>query len=89
MIAATALTIASGLASAADQPGSFPGVVIDAKIIGGDQYEPLYSRIGEWEHGILDAHALTMQQSWTVRSLGDILTESSADLVAPGPAHAS
>ena len=47
------------------------------------------SRIGEWEHGILDAHALTMRQSWTARSLGDIVTESSADLVAPGPAHAS
>ena len=49
MIAAAALIMASGLASAADQPGSFPGVVIDAKIIGGDQYEPLYTRIGEWE----------------------------------------
>ncbi len=49
MIAAAALVLAPGLASAADQPGSFPGVVIDAKLIGGDQYEPLYSRIGEWE----------------------------------------
>ena len=49
MTAAAALVMASGLASAADQPGSFPGVVIDAKIIGGDQYEPLYARIGEWE----------------------------------------
>ena len=49
MIAAAALIMASGLASAAEQPGSFPGVVIDAKIIGGDQYEPLYTRIGEWE----------------------------------------
>ena len=49
MIASAALIMASGLASAADQPGSFPGVVIDAKIIGGDQYEPLYTRIGEWE----------------------------------------
>jgi multiple sugar transport system substrate-binding protein len=41
-IAAAALSMASGLAPAANQPGSFPGVVIDAKIIGGDQYEPLY-----------------------------------------------
>ena len=49
MIAAASLIMAPGLASAADQPGSFPGVVIDAKIIGGDQYEPLYTRIGEWE----------------------------------------
>jgi len=49
MIAAAALTMAPGLASAANQPGSFPGIVIDAKIIGGDQYEPLYTRIGEWE----------------------------------------
>ena len=49
MIAAAALIMAPGLASAANQPGSFPGVVIDAKLIGGDQYEPLYSRIGEWE----------------------------------------
>ena len=49
MIAAAALITASSLASAADQPGSFPGVVIGAKIIGGDQYEPLYTRIGEWE----------------------------------------
>jgi len=50
LIAAAALIMASGLASAADQPGSFPGVVIDAKIIGGDQYEPLYTRIGEWRN---------------------------------------
>ena len=49
MTAAAALIMASGLASAADQPGSFPGVAIDAKIIGGEQYEPLYTRIGEWE----------------------------------------
>ncbi|MDP3526444.1 MAG: sugar ABC transporter substrate-binding protein [Hoeflea sp.] len=30
-------------------PGSFTGVTIDAKLIGGQQYESLYSRIGEWE----------------------------------------
>ena len=36
-------------ASAADLPGSFPGVTIDAKLIGGQQYEPLYARIAEWE----------------------------------------
>src|ERR1700689_646848 len=49
MTASTALVMTSGLALAADHPGSFPGVVIDAKMIGGDQYEPLYTRIGEWE----------------------------------------
>ena len=49
MIATATLIMASGLASAGNQPGSFAGVTIDAKIIGGDQYEPLYTRIGEWE----------------------------------------
>ncbi len=29
--------------------GSFPGVTIDAKLIGGQEYEPLYARIPEWE----------------------------------------
>ncbi|WP_244529278.1 sugar ABC transporter substrate-binding protein [Rhizobium sp. NFR03] len=29
--------------------GKFDGVVIDAKLIGGQQYEPLYARIAEWE----------------------------------------
>ena len=43
------LLIASGLASAANLPGSFPGVTIDAKLIGGQEYEPLYARIAEWE----------------------------------------
>ena len=33
----------------ADLPGKFDGVTIDAKLIGGQQYEPLYERIGEWE----------------------------------------
>ncbi len=34
---------------AADLPGKFDGVTIDAKLIGGQQYEALYERIGEWE----------------------------------------
>ncbi|MBM7048593.1 sugar ABC transporter substrate-binding protein [Rhizobium lusitanum] len=34
---------------AADLPGKFQGVTIDAKLIGGQQYEPLYARISEWE----------------------------------------
>ncbi|MFS8112118.1 sugar ABC transporter substrate-binding protein [Rhizobium jaguaris] len=40
---------ASSAISAADLPGKFPGVTIDAKLIGGQQYEPLYARISEWE----------------------------------------
>ena len=47
---AIALTAAGvGVAGAAGLPGSFPGVTIDAKLIGGQQYEPLYARIAEWE----------------------------------------
>jgi multiple sugar transport system substrate-binding protein len=38
-----------GVALAADLPGKFDGVTIDAKLIGGQQYEGLYARIGEWE----------------------------------------
>lgn len=41
--------LASGPVSAADLPGKFEGVTIDAKLIGGQQYEPLYARIAEWE----------------------------------------
>ncbi len=33
----------------AELPGKFEGVTIDAKLIGGQQYEPLDERIGEWE----------------------------------------
>ncbi|MEP7457211.1 sugar ABC transporter substrate-binding protein [Phyllobacterium sp. SB3] len=33
----------------AELPGKFDGVTIDAKLIGGQQYEKLYERIGEWE----------------------------------------
>ena len=43
------LIFASGAALAASLPGSFPGVTIDAKLIGGQEYEPLYARIAEWE----------------------------------------
>ena len=38
-----------GVAGAADLPGKFDGVTIDAKLIGGQQYEALYARIAEWE----------------------------------------
>ena len=39
----------SGIAGAQDLPGKFDGVTIDAKLIGGQQYEGLYNRIAEWE----------------------------------------
>jgi len=41
--------LASGIAGAQDLPGKFDGVTIEAKLIGGQQYEPLYARIAEWE----------------------------------------
>src|SRR5579863_7460051 len=47
--AIAALVVAAGSSLAAELPGSFPGVTIDAKLIGGQEYEPLYGRIAEWE----------------------------------------
>lgn len=44
-----ALAVLGGFAAAQDLPGKFEGVTIDAKLIGGQQYEALYARIGEWE----------------------------------------
>lgn len=44
-----ALTMATGASFAAELPGKFQGVTIDAKLIGGQQYEKLYERIAEWE----------------------------------------
>ncbi|MBB2973375.1 sugar ABC transporter substrate-binding protein [Mesorhizobium sp. RMAD-H1] len=53
LAAASAVAIIAALsgtvASAQDLPGKFEGVTIDAKLIGGQQYEALYQRIGEWE----------------------------------------
>ncbi|CAH2399994.1 sugar ABC transporter substrate-binding protein [Mesorhizobium ventifaucium] len=43
------LALGTSAALAADLPGKFDGVTIDAKLIGGQQYEGLYARIGEWE----------------------------------------
>ena len=49
-VAAGALMCAwAGTVGAADLPGKFDGVTIDAKLIGGQQYEALYARIAEWE----------------------------------------
>jgi multiple sugar transport system substrate-binding protein len=49
MPAIAAIIAATGSSFAADSPGSFPGVTIGAKLIGGQLYEPLYARIAEWE----------------------------------------
>ena len=38
--------VAATSASAQDQ---FAGITIEAKLIGGQQYEALYSRISDWE----------------------------------------
>ena len=43
------LALGTGAAFAQDLPGKFEGVTIDAKLIGGQQYEALYARIPEWE----------------------------------------
>jgi len=43
------LVLGTGAAFAQDLPGKFEGVTIDAKLIGGQQYEALYARIPEWE----------------------------------------
>ena len=46
---AAGISLFASVANAADLPGKFEGVTIDAKLIGGQQYEPLYARIAEWE----------------------------------------
>ncbi len=48
-LAVLALGLGASAAFAIDLPGKFDGVTIDAKLIGGQQYEPLYARIAEWE----------------------------------------
>ncbi|MES0885211.1 extracellular solute-binding protein [Roseibium sp. SCP14] len=48
LAACSALVSFAELGVAADY-GSFPGVEIDAKLIGGQQYEGLYGRIADWE----------------------------------------
>ncbi|MGQ3213271.1 sugar ABC transporter substrate-binding protein [Shinella sp.] len=47
--AAVGALMCAGSALAADLPGKFEGVTVDAKLIGGQQYEALYARIAEWE----------------------------------------
>lgn len=48
-LTAVALALGAGASQAQDLPGKFEGVTIDAKLIGGQQYEALYARIPEWE----------------------------------------
>jgi multiple sugar transport system substrate-binding protein len=49
-VSAGVIALATGNAVLAQElPGSFEGVTIDAKLIGGQQYENLYSRIAEWQ----------------------------------------
>ncbi|WP_420013078.1 extracellular solute-binding protein [Tateyamaria sp.] len=48
LLASSAL-VASAESSAAQDYGSFDGVTVEAKLIGGQQYEALYGRIAEWE----------------------------------------
>ncbi|MGV3549785.1 sugar ABC transporter substrate-binding protein [Rhizobium sp.] len=43
------LVMLGGVAAAQELPGKFDGVTVDAKLIGGQQYEALYARIAEWE----------------------------------------
>ncbi|WP_371168165.1 extracellular solute-binding protein [Aliiroseovarius sp. 2305UL8-7] len=48
LLASSALVAVSESATAEDW-GSFPGVTVEAKLIGGQQYEGLYGRIADWE----------------------------------------
>ncbi|SMX38217.1 ABC transporter substrate-binding protein [Octadecabacter ascidiaceicola] len=48
LLASTSIVAAADSAMAQDW-GSFDGVTIEAKLIGGEQYEGLYARIAEWE----------------------------------------
>src|ERR1700712_1202261 len=49
LLAAGALTGLTGLAHADFDYGKFPGYSLKVKLIGGTQYEHLYTRIPEWE----------------------------------------
>ena len=48
LLASSAIVVAGESATAADW-GNFPGITIEAKLIGGQQYEGLYGRIADWE----------------------------------------
>ncbi|MGR3837750.1 MAG: hypothetical protein ACU0A2_05300, partial [Cognatishimia sp.] len=48
-LAATSALVAVTESAVAADYGSYPGVTIEAKLIGGQQYEGLYGRIAGWE----------------------------------------
>ncbi|SDX40202.1 carbohydrate ABC transporter substrate-binding protein, CUT1 family [Ruegeria halocynthiae] len=48
-LAVTTALVAVMDSAAAQDYGSYPGVTIEAKFIGGQQYEGLYGRIADWE----------------------------------------
>lgn len=50
LLTTTALVlVTASCAFAQDLPGKFDGVTLQAKLIGGQQYEALYARIAKWE----------------------------------------
>ena len=50
LLTTTALVLVGATSvMAQDLPGKFDGVTVQAKLIGGQQYEALYARIAEWE----------------------------------------
>ena len=49
MLLASSAIIGSAESAMASDWGSYPGVTVEAKLIGGQQYEGLYGRIAEWE----------------------------------------
>jgi multiple sugar transport system substrate-binding protein len=48
-ILGAAATLAIAVPARAEDPGHFAGYTLKVKLIGGNQYDPLYSRIPEWE----------------------------------------
>jgi multiple sugar transport system substrate-binding protein len=49
LLSAVAVSALTTAAHAAEDWGKFPGMTIEAKLIGGQQYEGLYGRIADWE----------------------------------------
>ena len=48
-VIAAAVTLAVAAPAKADDYGKFPGYTLKVKLIGGNQYDPLYTRIHDWE----------------------------------------
>ena len=49
LLSAVAIVALATSANAAQDLGKYPGVTVEAKLIGGQQYEGLYGRIAKWE----------------------------------------